>query len=1253
MSTASSAVREALAEIRRLKAEVAALRAERRPAGSDIAIVGMACRFPGAPDLAAYWDLLLNGREGVGPVPASRWDPETIALDVEAARPALRQGGFIDDVDAFDAAFFGISPREALLMDPQHRLVLELGWTALEDAAIDPTSLADSSTGVFLGISANDYTANVVATAGLLDGHQLSGGGFSFAPGRLARHLGLRGPTLALDSACSSSLVAVHLACRAILAGECRLAIAGGVNVIATPAGGVLAARAGMLSPTGRCHSFAAAADGFVRAEGCGLVVLKPLEAATRGGDRIVAVIRGSAVGHDGPSSGLTVPNPVAQAAVIRQALTAAGLAPDDVAYVETHGTGTRLGDPIEVQGLRSVFGQAQRSDRLRLGAVKRAIGHAESAAGIAGVIKAALALRYGIVPPDPPRGAVNPLIPWSEMPFDLADAAVPLTSKSSVGVSSFGASGTNAHVVLGAAPDALPAATALEGASSRPLHLLALSARSPDGLEQLVQHHAQRLTDDTVAVAEYVATAAIGRAHLTHRLAVVGHDAATLRQALLARRHEAAATRRSQPPRIAFLFTGQGVRQLGAGGELYAADPGFRADIDRHQSVLAALSPDFATVALPELLFTADGAARLRRQTELAQPALLALGLSLAALWRRCGIVPTLVAGHSLGELTAAVEAGVFAPEDALRLAVTRGRLMAATEPGGMLALPISEDAATKLLAEAPEVALAAVNGPASVVVAAAAAPLAAFATACTGRGIDALAIAAPRAFHAPTMDRALDPWEAAVSATPRRIPQRRLAANVTGRLETVALTEPGYWRRQMREPVQFHAAISALVDAGADVVVELGPHPVLLALGRRALPDAPILWAESLREGRGDWATFLGSLGRLYEAGATVDWRGLQNGAPWRRVDLPTYPFARTRFWINRPQPSEPKAPPRAEPPPAATLRGCIAAVLGLTEETLPLEVPLRELGLDSVLALELQARLAAVTATPPDLAALLAGASVADLEAPSRRSAVAGNWLARLGAGTSVPQGRIIYLPHAGAGPSTARLWREALPPTVELHGAALPARESRLAEPAIANMDALADALAAASLPLSDRPLCLVGHSFGAMLAFSVAERLARAGVSACSLVLVAYTPPHLASPLQAQTSRLAALPENVDPAILRDRLSGFEGVAIDPAVLKLAWPGLRADLAALAGCGVRRAAALPFPLTAVAGDDDADFPPSLLQGWQDCTTAAFTLLRVPGDHLTAARPGRALLDAVLAATTGDTVAAASRARSAHG
>jgi acyl transferase domain-containing protein/surfactin synthase thioesterase subunit len=1243
-----SAVREALAEIRRLKAEVAALRAEHHPTGSAIAIVGMACRFPGAPDLAAYWDLLLNGREGVGPVPASRWNPETIALDVEAARSALRQGGFIDDVDAFDAAFFGISPREALLMDPQHRLVLELGWTALEDAAIDPTSLADSSTGVFLGISANDYTANVVATAGLLDGHQLSGGGFSFAPGRLARHLGLRGPTLALDSACSSSLVAVHLACRAILAGECRLAIAGGVNVIATPAGGVLAARAGMLSPTGRCHSFAAAADGFVRAEGCGLVVLKSVDDATRNGDRIVAVIRGSAVGHDGPSSGLTVPNPVAQAAVIRQALTAAALEPDGVAYVETHGTGTRLGDPIEVQGLRSVFGQARQSDRLRLGAVKSAIGHAESAAGVAGLIKAALSLCHGVVPPDPPRGATNPLIPWGEMPFDLADAAAPLASQSAVGVSSFGASGTNAHVVLGATP----AATTSGDASPRPLHLLALSARSPDGLEQLLQRHAQRLADDTVAVADYVATATIGRAHLTHRLAVVGRDATRLRQALLTRRHEAAATRRSQPPRIAFLFTGQGVRQLGAGGELYATDAGFRADIDRHQAMLAGVSSDFANAALPVLLFTADGAARLRRQTELAQPALLALGLSLAALWRRCGIVPTLVAGHSLGELTAAVEAGVFAPEDALRLAVTRGRLMAATEPGGMLALPIGEDAARTLLAEAPELALAAINGPASVVVAGAAAPLAAFADACAGRGIDTFAIAAPRAFHAPPMDCALDAWEAAVAATPRRVPQRRLASNVTGRLETAALTEPGYWRRQMREPVQFHRAASALVEAGADTVVELGPHPVLLALANRALPDAPVVWAESLREGRSDQATFLGSLGRLYEAGATVDWRGLQNGAPWRRVDLPTYPFARTRFWIDRPLASEPMPPPRIEPPPAATLRGCIAAVLGITEDTLPLEVPLRELGLDSVLALELQARLAAVTATPPDLATLLAGASVADLEAPSRRNAATGQWLARLGDSTPIPQGRVIYLPYAGAGPSTARVWREALPPTLELYGATLPAREGRLAEPAVSNMDALADALAAAVLPLSDRPLCLVGHSFGATLAFAVAERLARAGVSACSLVLVAYTPPHLPSPLHAQTSRLAALPEDVDPAILRDSLSGFEGVAIDPAVLKLAWPGLRADFVALAGCGVRRAPALPFPLTAVAGDSDADFPPLLLQQWQDCTSAAFTLLRVPGDHLTAARPGGALLDAVLMAA-GSTPTAASRARSAHG
>jgi acyl transferase domain-containing protein len=1235
MSPAASPVREALAEIQRLRARVAELQAERRGSRTDIAIVGMACRFPGAPDLAAYWDLLLAGREGVGPVPPSRWDPATVPVAAEAARAALRQGGFIDHVDAFDAAFFGISPREALLVDPQHRLVLELAWAALGDGAIDPTSLAESQTGVFLGIGANDYTANVVGAAGVLDGHQLSGGGFSFAPGRLARHLGLRGPVLAVDTACSSSLVAVHLACRAIAGGECRLAIAGGVSVIATPAGTLVAAQAGMLSPTGRCHSFAAAADGFVRAEGCGLVVLKPLAAAVQAGDRIVAVIRGSAMNHDGPSGGLTVPSPVAQAAVIRQALAAAGLAPEAVGYVETHGTGTRLGDPIEIQALRSVFGQTRRGGApLLLGAVKRAIGHAESAAGIAGLIKAALALQHGIVPPDPPRGAPNPLIPWSELPFALADAETTLAPGAAVGVSSFGASGTNAHVVLGRAPAEPPSAAA----SSRPVHLLAVSARSPDALERLVERHADYLAHSTARVADYVATATIGRAHLPHRLAVVGRNANALRQALLARSHEAASTPRSRPPRIAFLFTGQGVRQLGAGGELYATDPGFRADIDRHQAVLDAISPVFAATPLPELLFTPSGAALLCEQTELAQPALLALGLSLAALCRRCGIVPTLLIGHSLGELTAAVEAGVFATEDALRLVVTRGRLMAATEPGGMLLLPIGKAAAAALLADAPGITLAAVNGPESVVVAGAAAPLAAFAAGCAERGIDARQLAAPRAFHGPPMDAALDAWEAAVAATPRQVPQRRIAANLTGRLETAAMTDPTYWRRQMREPVLFHAAVAAVVEAGAEVVVEIGPHPALLALARRALPDATVLWAESLRQGRSDWTMFLGSLGRLYEAGATVDWAGLQRGVPWRRTDLPTYPFARTRFWIDRPEPSVTKAVPAPRVVHRDTsLRGCVAAVLGIAEETLPSDVPLRELGLDSVLAMELQTRLSAAVATPPDLATLLAGVSVAELEGLSPRAAAAARWLVPLGSCEASPLARVIYLPHAGAGPSAARSWRDALPPTVELLAAALPAREMRLAEPPEPDMTALADAIASAVLTLADRPICLLGHSFGALLAFEVAERLHHACVAHCSLIVVAYNPPHQPGPLDAQTRRLAALPDDVPAAMLRDTLAGFRG--IDPAVLRLTWPSVRADLAALAGCPARRVRPLSFPLAAVAGDHDADFPAALMQRWQDCTTGRFTLLSVPGDHLAAARPGPALREAVLAAAIG--------------
>jgi acyl transferase domain-containing protein/surfactin synthase thioesterase subunit len=622
-AAAGSTVKEALVEIRRLRALLAA----REPA--PVAVIGLACRFPGAPDAAAFGRLLMEGSGAIAAPGGHRAAQHRVAL--EAAEPALRgaldEAGYLDDIAAFDAAFFGISPREALLMDPQHRLALETAWTALEDAGQDPTGFAGKALGVFLGISANDYGQNILGAAGLQDAHALTGGGFSFAAGRIARLLGATGPAVALDTACSSSLVAVHLAARALQAGECAVALAGGVNLICSLAGTAVAARAGMLSPTARCRPFAAAADGFVRAEGVGFIVLKPLPAALVAGDRVLAVLAGTATGQDGPTAGLTVPSPSGQAAVIRRALESAGLAPDRVAAVETHGTGTRLGDPIEATGLAEVFG-GPRAAPLLLGALKGNIGHAESAAGIAGLIKAVLALQAGVLPPNRDHGPPNPLIGWERLPFALPRAPVPLPPEAAIGVSSFGASGTNAHAVLLPPPAAPPRAAT---APPRGRHLLLLSARSEAALAELVARHQAALREGTAEAADIAFTANAGRAALPHRIAVTGRDKGELAAALPHARPALAA----EPPRVGFLC------------------PPRRGYPPRLHPGLAAAAPG-------------------------------PVGAMLAAgqLWRGFGIAPVLVAGWGAGEIAAAALSGRLEAGAALALGA---RLAAGEDPAAL----------------------------------------------------------------------------------------------------------------------------------------------------------------------------------------------------------------------------------------------------------------------------------------------------------------------------------------------------------------------------------------------------------------------------------------------------------------------------------------------------------------------------------------------------------------------------------------
>jgi acyl transferase domain-containing protein/NADPH:quinone reductase-like Zn-dependent oxidoreductase/SAM-dependent methyltransferase len=933
-------LQNAMVAIRKLQAKVAALEGG---GAEPVAVIGVACRFPGqatGPD--AYWRLLREGVDAVGEIPATRFAIDDY-FDADADSPGktyTRCGGFIEGVDRFDPHFFGISPREAVELDPQQRLLLELAWSALEAAGIAPGGLRDSRTGVYVGVTGSDY-GQLLKARGVqhLSAYHASGSTSAFTAGRVSYVLGLSGPSVAIDTACSSSLSAAHLACQGLRAGECELAIAAGVNVMLTPDMFITTSKNRMLSPAGRCRTFDAAADGFVRGEGCGVIVLKRLSSAIEDGDRILAVIRGSAMNQDGASSGIMVPNRLAQEAAIRDALAAAGVQPHEVQYVEAHGTGTPLGDPIEMRALGAVLGEGRGEvDPFFVGSVKTNIGHLEAASGIAGLIKVILMLERGEIPPSLHFHEPSPHIPWEQIQAVVPTTCVPWpdgTSRRLAGVSSFGASGTNVHMVLEAAPARPPR----DSAADRPLHVLALSARS--GAELRAQ--AGNFRDHLVAsprdsVGDIGYTSAAGRTHFGHRLAVLGATHAQMAERLdawLAGDEPpgiiAGLARPGVRRKVAFLFTGQGSQYVGMGRQLFETEPVFRAALERCDEILHPhLERPLLALLHPPPDLEAD-AASLLEQTAYTQPALFAIEYALAELWRSWGIEPYAVLGHSVGEYVAACVAGVFPLEVGLALIAERARLMQALPAGGKMVAVRADEAlvAEAVGRDARRVSIAAINGPASVVISGASAAVAAIVTALRERGIDCKPLFVSHAFHSPLLEPVLEPLEAAAARVAMRAPELRLVSNLTGALAGAELTEPGYWRRHAREPVQFARGMRTLAELGCNAFIEIGPHPVLLGMGRDCLPAGGStedeatragaqdegLWLPSLRREREDWAELLVSLARLHTAGATVDWRGFDRGRQRRSVWLPTYPFQGRRYWLETP------ALPQAPRPAAGT--------------------------------------------------------------------------------------------------------------------------------------------------------------------------------------------------------------------------------------------------------------------------------------------------------------------------------------------
>jgi myxalamid-type polyketide synthase MxaB len=908
-------LKEALDAVERMQEK---LDATERRQSEPIAIVGIGCRLPGgASTPETFWALLRDGVDTIREAPPGRWTDEAYArlgLPAEGDRP-IHPGGFLDQIDRFDARFFGLSPREAATLDPQHRLLLEVCWEALEHAGQAPDRLAGSATGVFMGISTWEY-ADIVKSVGprQIDLHSGTGTAHNTAAGRISYVLGLRGPCLAVDTACSSSLVAVHLACESLRRGESSLALAGGVNAIVIPDAFALLTRAGVLAPDGRCKTFDEAADGFVRAEGCGVVILKRLSDALANRDNVLGIIRGSAINQDGASSGLTVPNGLAQQEVIRQALTAARVAPAEVDYVEAHGTGTSLGDPIELDALATVLGVGRSPDRpFMVGSVKTNIGHLEAAAGVVGLIKVVLALQNEEIPPHlhfkkltsrASLGDVSVIVPTTRTPWPSGPTA------RIAGVSAFGLSGTNAHVIVAGRP----VSAAPPVATERPVHLLALSARSEAALTELADRYGRRLAESPGDIADVCFTAATGRAQFAHRLALTVRSEAEAREALgrlasaqpVPRAHRGRA--RSPRPRVAFLFTGQGAQYADMGRDLYRTSDTFRRILDRCDAVLRPLLPR----PLLSVMYPEPGVPSPLDETQYTQPALFSLEYALAETWREWGIRPSFVLGHSVGEYVAACVAGVMGLEDALELIAVRGRLMQSLPAGGAMAAVFAGEAEVSdaLRRHPDQLAIAAVNAPDSIVVSGAAPALAAVLEELARRGIRAQPLTVSHAFHSPLMDPILDEFAAAAGRLCLSAPRIGLVSNVTGRLATAEeMTSAGYWRRHVRAPVRFAAGLETLREQGIEIFVEAGPAPTLLGLGRRVLGAEGTLWLPSLRKGSGDWEQMLETLGRLYVEGLDVDWAGLDRQHRRRRVTLPAYPFQRERYWVEPSKDSPPK--------------------------------------------------------------------------------------------------------------------------------------------------------------------------------------------------------------------------------------------------------------------------------------------------------------------------------------------------------
>lgn len=1155
-----------------------------------IAIVAMACRAPGGIETPEQlWELLRQGGDAISGFPEDRgWDlSELYDPDPDAAgKSYVRQGGFLRGIDRFDAALFGISPREALMLDPQQRILLEVSWEALENAGLPPLSLAGSRTGVFVGVWGSDYVSLCSPTLAQWDGYVGTGNALSTASGRISYTLGLQGPAISLDTACSSSLVAVHLACQSLRSGECDLALAGGVTVMITPKDFVEFSRLRGVAADGRCKSFADQADGAGFSEGCGILVLEPLARAQRLGHPVLGLIRGSAINQDGRSQGLTAPNGPAQQRMIRYALQAAGLRPEDVDAVEAHGTGTTLGDPIEAQALLATYGEAHTAEHpLWLGSLKSNLGHTQAAAGVLGVIKMVLALQNGFLPQ-----TLHAQTPSSHIDWNAGHVALLQRGRTweraghprRAGVSSFGISGTNAHIILEEAthmPDAVPPTVQTEKPSVLPLILSGhtqAALRATAG--RLATHLEAHSVPSPCALAWSLATT---RSRLNARAALCVRAESTTAELSAALR---AVAEGADPPGLigpasaasgllVVLFSGQGSQRPGMGQRLYQVSPVFRQSVDSLCALLDPLLPH----PLREVLFAQPGSPDAERldQTQFTQPALFVLEVSLFRLWEHYGLKPNLLIGHSVGELAAAHVAGVMSAHDACRLVAARARLMQQLPSGGAMfsVAAAVEEIEPLLLPHRERVGIAAINSPQHTVISGDSQAASQLAELLQSRGRKIRRLRVSHAFHSPLMEPMLAAFRDSVRGIVWHPPRIPWLANLTGsQLDVQELADADYWVRQVRQPVCYADCVRSAAKIGARKFLECGPQGSLLAMAAETLgEETGAVYAASLVAKVDEDQALMEAVGRLLCWGVELNLSAVLGG-PTGRIALPNYPFSRQRFWVDLQKSAAnihpttatraerlPNTPARAEileellslpteQREAALgryLRRTISRVMRLpVDDSLSLEERPTELGLDSLMAVGVRTRIAQDLEVTVPASLLLKGGSVQELLAYVWKQLPA----TRRADGPISPIAATAQGPAIISSPPTAPLARLHTAPGAQLHLLCVPytggdpsqfkAWPARLPDVSLsvlhlrgasyAGLDEVLDiAKPAIDELLSDGlPVALLGNSYGSLLAFELAHRLtAERPQAPVQLFVSSCRAPHYSTPEQLALDRL--------------------------------------------------------------------------------------------------------------------------------